>query len=475
MAGKNTTGNRNGGRTNPLGPKSLTPAQIAAQEAADRAERRRLNDPLGGKSMANIVAAAPTGWTPGNGSIGNTYTPTTVKPQPAAAPLPPKAAAPVRNTGASVSNGIRGAPRPDPTDNMMVQGNQNLNAAAAATNGLLNYSPQKVTPAQVWKGKSDEALKTAMKFQPGTVDAARANMRAAQNTLQQNMGFRANDVMAQQLANTDLDPYMNPYTQNVIDNTMADMDRARQITQNDVGAQATAAGAFGGSRHGLVEAENNRNFYDRSGTMAGQLRQAGYSQALQGAQYDIGNNFAGQTANQQAGIQSAALGNQAASTYASNALNQAQMNNQVGMQNAQNQIAGNNSRIGAASVYGGHALNAAGMRNDVNQFNVNAGLTANAQNQAAAGQLAGIGSQQFNQGNTVNQNLAQSGAVIQGINQALINQGQNQFGQFTNAPNTALGLPLAAVGATPQVGTQTTQNNQGLFGWGALATSLLPW
>ena len=546
-SGNGNGGNRgNGNRTDPLGPKALTPAQIAAQQAAAAAERRRLNDPNGGKSMANIIAAAPQGWTPGNGSIGNTYQPTTVKPPvAAAAPLPPKPSAGPMTTAhadnvapAQTGNGNGGgnnaAPVANPTANMMVQGNQNLNSAAQATQGLLDYTPaessmpnmnlsnandtyrglmkfkpKKVNAASVDNAASNAALQRAMGFRSQSVNADQANMGAAQDALRANMGYQAQDVNAQNLGQTSLDPYMNQYTGSVIDNTMRDMDRAREITQNDVGAQATKAGAFGGSRHGLVEAENNRNFIDRSGNMAAQLRHQGFTQAQAGAQYDIGNDFAGQQFNTNSGLQSAQIGNQAASTYASNALNQSQMNNQVGLQNEQNRIGGNNSVAGAASTYGNQALDVAGQRNDMSrhnsnqamqaqqlalsaanaqssnslqqgqmnlqsqQFNTNAGLTANAQNMAAAGQLAGIGQSQFGQGNTVNQNLAANGNQIQGINQALLNTGQNMFGQFTGAPEAALGLPLAAVGAAPQVGTQTTQNNTGIFDWAALAGALL--
>jgi len=40
---------------------------------------------------------------------------------------------------------------------------------------------------------------------------------------------------------------MNPYTQNVIDRTQQDIMRQQQLAEQNLGAQATAAGAFGGS------------------------------------------------------------------------------------------------------------------------------------------------------------------------------------------------------------------------------------
>jgi len=47
--------------------------------------------------------------------------------------------------------------------------------------------------------------------------------------------------------------YANPYTSAVIDRTQQDIERQRQMAMNTLGAQATAAGAFGGSRQGVAE------------------------------------------------------------------------------------------------------------------------------------------------------------------------------------------------------------------------------
>ena len=92
--------------------------------------------------------------------------------------------------------------------------------------------------------------------------------------------------------------YMNPYENQVVQNTMNDMERQRQIMANQVGAQATAAGAFGGSRQALMQSEADRNALQLMGNQAAQLRQAGWTQ---------GQNMAGQAAlaNQSAGLQGA--------------------------------------------------------------------------------------------------------------------------------------------------------------------------
>lgn len=128
--------------------------------------------------------------------------------------------------------------------------------------------------------------------------------------------YQPMQVQAGQLANTDLSAYTNPYESQVVGQTISDMDRARQQQQMISGAQMGQAGAFGGSRHGIAEAETNRNFYDRLGSTVGGLRQAGFQNAQQMAQQDIANTMRADLANQGAGQQQAAMGLQAASQLA---------------------------------------------------------------------------------------------------------------------------------------------------------------
>ena len=106
-------------------------------------------------------------------------------------------------------------------------------------------------------------------------------------------GQAAGRATGNPLAGMNLQPYMNPYTSNVINRTMGDMDRARQMTMNQTGAQATAAGAFGGSRHGVAEALTNQGFARETGNMAAGLRQNAFQNAQGAAQFDINTGLAG--------------------------------------------------------------------------------------------------------------------------------------------------------------------------------------
>jgi hypothetical protein len=80
--------------------------------------------------------------------------------------------------------------------------------------------------------------------------------------------------------------YANPYTSAVIDRTQQDIERQRQMAMNTLGAQATAANAFGGSRQGVAEGVMAGEYGRMAGDIAAQQRQQNYSQALQAAMAD---------------------------------------------------------------------------------------------------------------------------------------------------------------------------------------------
>jgi hypothetical protein len=72
---------------------------------------------------------------------------------------------------------------------------------------------------------------------------------------------------------------MNPYDQAVVDTTQADLERQRQMAVDATGDAAAAAGAFGGSRHGVAEAQTNDAALRTSAGILAQLRQQGFTQA----------------------------------------------------------------------------------------------------------------------------------------------------------------------------------------------------
>ena len=101
-------------------------------------------------------------------------------------------------------------------------------------------------------------------------------------------------VTPQTLASTNLNPYMNPYTDSVIKQNEADILRGAKIGLNELSAQAQAAGSFGGSRHGIQGAELGRGSLEQLARSSAGLRQANYANAQQAAMQDIQNNMQGQ-------------------------------------------------------------------------------------------------------------------------------------------------------------------------------------
>jgi hypothetical protein len=73
--------------------------------------------------------------------------------------------------------------------------------------------------------------------------------------------------------------YMNPYESQVVQNTLADIERARQGQISAEGARATAAKAFGGSRQGVTRSLVDEAALRNAGNLAAQLRQQGFTQA----------------------------------------------------------------------------------------------------------------------------------------------------------------------------------------------------
>lgn len=119
--------------------------------------------------------------------------------------------------------------------------------------------------------------------------------------------YSPSSVTPQTLASTNLSPYLNPYTQDVTNATMNALNLQNQQQINNEASQFTGAGAFGGARQGVADAQTNNLFANTAASTLAGLNQANYANAQNAAQSDISNNLQGQLANQQAGLQGANL------------------------------------------------------------------------------------------------------------------------------------------------------------------------
>ena len=121
--------------------------------------------------------------------------------------------------------------------------------------------------------------------------------------------FAARDIAAPGAAPTvrgasvldrDIGAYMSPYTSQVIEAGLSDIDRAAALRQQDIGAQATRARAFGGSRQAVQEgiaageAERERNRF------IAEQRAAAFQQAQAQREADVAREQQAGIANQAA-------------------------------------------------------------------------------------------------------------------------------------------------------------------------------
>jgi len=128
----------------------------------------------------------------------------------------------------------------------------------------------------------------------GTTTAPNINTMAAQGIRGAGLGtVQGMGYQPGQLSSTSLNPYMNQYTTDVIKATEADILRGGQLGINELGAQAQAAKAFGGSRHGVATGELGRNIVQQLAQSSAGLRHQGFQQAQQAAQSDIQTGLQG--------------------------------------------------------------------------------------------------------------------------------------------------------------------------------------
>jgi len=73
--------------------------------------------------------------------------------------------------------------------------------------------------------------------------------------------------------------FMSPYQQDVINTTLAEFDRQRQIAQQKIPAAAIAQGAYGGGREGVQLAEFGAESLRNRAALQAQLLQQGFGQA----------------------------------------------------------------------------------------------------------------------------------------------------------------------------------------------------
>jgi hypothetical protein len=276
------------------------------------------------------------------------------------------------------------------------------NMMGGAYGGLMGLSG---LAAQMGMGDNDAQAMLSQYFGAGPAQQAAASL-ANRGAIQDVSGGSFLDD-----SSGSLQDYMNPYTEGVMDNVLGDLDRSWQQQDQAQRANANAAGAFGGSRHGILDALSTSEYQRNAGQLSNQL----WNQA-----YGAATNLKGQDLSR--GLQ-AGLANQGMDWNTQN-LN-ANLGTQTSMFNAGQ---GNQMSMFDAGNQNAWSQFNAGLGTMNNQFNASNRLQGMGLAMSGMGAAGGLGNMMGNFTQNQGRNLTDYG--IQGLSSQMnagnMMQGQNQ-------------------------------------------------
>ena len=213
--------------------------------------------------------------------------------------------------------------------------------------------------------------------------------------------------------------YMNPYMQSVVDIEKDEAQRQANIAGTGRNAQAVQAGAFGGSRQGVMDAEAQRNLAQQMGDIQSRGSSAAYNQAMQQFNAEQQLGLTAQQGNQQAGMDAQKLVEQSRQYGAG-----------LGMQGLQTALTG-------------------------------------------AGQLGALGQQEFAQGMDANKLMAGYGAQQQGQQQAAMDTQYQDFLTQQQYPYQQIGFMTDVLGTGLRGASGVTGQAQNIYSAPPSTTSQL--
>lgn len=415
------------------------------------------------------------------------------------------AASPMQTQAANAAAGMGVSPE------MYAASNATQNAMNRAMNmgyqtgdfGNQFQAPNQYQPGQFSMGEAQAPnLQNYQMQSPQDVQATgynAAEMGAAQtgyNPSLQNYQMQGpQDVQAQQFDQGAAQQYMNPYMQSVVDMQQQEAQRQADIAGTQRGAQAVQAGAFGGSRQAIMDAEAARNLATQKGSIQAQGLQNAYGQAQQqfntdqtqrmqaalanqGMGYNVGSqnlaanlgvqqlgagqiglqtSLANLSSQQQAAVQNQAAQNQAMGMNAQQAMQAALANQQAGLTTGSQNLAANLGiqQLGAGQNLQAQLANQQALQQTQNaaeqsrQFGAGQGMTA-AQQRAQyglSGQQLGEQSRQYG-----------AGLGLQGLQTAL-----SGAGQLGTLGQNIYGQQVGNINLQNQLGGQQTQAQQAIL------------
>jgi hypothetical protein len=269
------------------------------------------------------------------------------------------------------------------------------NADLQPSNALLSSAAEQTANI----GQPD--YRTAQGLIGGGLEQSRAGMQTG-------IGALANSTQGYNPASAQ--NFMNPYQQQVIDRTMAEMNRQGLIAQQGASANAVRAGAFGGTRDAVQRAEMDRNLMDQKSNTIASLLSQGYTQS--------------QAQAQQAFEQQQQRGLQAGTGIGSLAAQQGQLGLQAGQ------------AVGGMETSGAQVgLQGAGQLANIGQTMGQQAVQQAQLGQSAASQYGNLASQQIGAGQGLGQLGVQQAQLGQGA-ASLYGQAAGQYGALAGQEGT---------------------------------------
>ena len=170
---------------------------------------------------------------------------------------------------------------------------QRLATQAAGTSGIASFQPF-LTAAQQEAGLAS-GLGTLALGQLGTAGTELTQAGTALGGAQQALGTAGTTLggvpLGAQAFQQDVQQFMSPYQQQVIDASLAEFDRNKAIQEQSIRDQQAALGALGSGRAGVQLAEFGTGAARERALLQAGLLQQGFGQAAAQRQQDIQNRF----------------------------------------------------------------------------------------------------------------------------------------------------------------------------------------
>jgi hypothetical protein len=248
--------------------------------------------------------------------------------------------------------------------------------------------------------------------------------------------------------------YMSPYMQSVVGVQQREAQRQSDIAGTQRNAQAAQAGAFGGSRQAIMNAEAARNLATQKGDIQAQGLQSAYGQAQQQFNADQAQRMQAALANQGMGFN---VGSQ--NLQANLGVQQlgAGQNLQAQQANEQSRQYGAGLDMTSAQQKAQYGQAAQQLGEQSKQFGANLGLQGLQTALQGAGQLGQLGGQQFQQSMDINKLQNLYGGQSQQQAQRYLDQDYQDFQNQQNYPYKQLGFMSDMIRGLP-LGQQSTSS-----------------